>query len=263
MSVVRITRVFRSETIEITQGSSRAKAICSDEDADDDSYIRFEGSVGYTLNFDTVNLRFDKIDHNCESTGGLKLKLWAVSDYEGGGGWNGFVLGKYKLNALDSTHCYLDRNLTAPRTSPPPGTYTIIMALYAREDEEFIKQDYRVFDDRIDIYSHAKLEGSWYYCDGDSVSLYARRISHNFFYSTGPLKLMLWACSKSDFSSGYKMGEVELESLEDGKSYIEVIRKVPLTRPPTGSYFIFMQLLSYESDWFPRDKEMLKDKASF
>jgi hypothetical protein len=51
MSFVKITRVIKSETIEISQGSSKAIALNSD------SYIRFKGNVGYTLNFDSVNIR--------------------------------------------------------------------------------------------------------------------------------------------------------------------------------------------------------------
>lgn len=39
------------------------------------SYIRFLGSVGYTLNFDTVTMKFDKISHNYSTTGTLKVVL--------------------------------------------------------------------------------------------------------------------------------------------------------------------------------------------
>lgn len=48
------------------------------------TYIRFSGSVSYTINFDTVTMNFDKIEHDFGSTGTMKVSLWAVINYAGG-----------------------------------------------------------------------------------------------------------------------------------------------------------------------------------
>lgn len=198
-------------------------------------------------------------------TGSLRVVLCATTDYNGSS-WTGWPLGIYQFDSIDSGRCYLNKNVTAPRTSPPPGKYTIILKLEGFNGEKYVMRDHRVFGKTLDIYRQAKLEGSWYSCDGDSVSLYARRISHNFSAITGSLKLVLWACSeplRDRRWNGYRIGEVQLDPLDVGKSYNEIIRKVSLTRPPTGSYYMIMELQSYEPDWLSRDHEMLKDKASF
>ena len=58
MAVVKFTRVLLVETTEISLPSPKPKAISSH------LYIRFNGNVGYTMSFDTVTIRFDKIEHN-------------------------------------------------------------------------------------------------------------------------------------------------------------------------------------------------------
>jgi hypothetical protein len=119
------------------------------------------------------------------------------------------------------------------------------MALYASFGGEFIRRNYRTFEGREIIYREAELEGIQYSFKGDSLSMYASRISHNFSARTGSLKWVLWACEKlvlNGIWEGHKLGKARLDPLEVGKSYIDIKRKVPLTRPPTGSYFLVMEL---------------------
>jgi hypothetical protein len=109
-----------------------------------------------------------------------------------------------------------------------------------------------VFDGKTTISCGAKLEAAEVTFKEDSMSLTAKRITHNFGGDSGSLKLELWACSQPAVNgcwNGYKLGETQLDPLKKGIMYNEVTRNIPFTRPPTGSYFIIIQLHIYENKW--------------
>jgi len=151
-------------------------------------------------------------------------------------------MGSYRLETIGDGYCYSNQSCTAPRTSPDPGRYSIVMILSSFQNDEYVKRDYKVFPP-VDIFREVKLISPSYSCREDSVSLCAERISHNFCNGTGALKLVLWACSKPILDrswNGHRVAEAQLDKLKTGEVYNVVVRPVPLTRPPAGSYYMVM-----------------------
>jgi len=224
-------------------------------------YLRFKGSVGYTLNFNTIDLKFDKIEHNWEVTPEIQIYLWAVANYTGGYPFvGGTRMGEYRLKPIKKGYCYQNRTYTVPRTSPDPGHYTLIMTLGAHCSGKYINYDYNVFHS-IDIWHKVKLTSPSYSRRGDSVSLCAQRISHNFNTDTGKLNLVLWACNQpalEDAWNGQRVAESELGRLEKGGVYSDVVRTVPLVKLPIGTYYMVMELESWEGEgWMSRDHQQM------
>lgn len=230
-------------------------------------YIRFKGSVGYTLNFDTVAIRFDKIEHNYGKSGTLKVVLWAVADYTGGTSWSGTRMGEYRLETIDSGWNYTDYSVTVPRSSPNPGSYTMIMELEGYGDGGFVMCDHRVFDEKRTISRDAKLIGTVGYAfHGNSVELRVEKISHNFSGKTGTLMLVLWACSNPESNNqwtGYNLAESRLDPLEKGYSYTGIVRTVKCSRPPSGRYYMILQLKSHDGGWVGQNHRQFNGLASF
>lgn len=141
-----------------------------------------------------------------------------------------------------------------PRTSPPPGQYTIIMQLQAHYHGAYEECDIRVFDGKASISNELKLGGSGYSYQGNSGCLTANKISHNFPSGTGSLKLVLWAGEEQRASTGYRLAEAQFEPLEVGEYYYDIERHVTFKPSPTGSYFLSMELQNYEEDqWLWKD----------
>lgn len=259
--VLSVTR--RVIVIEVTQ-----RTVAVQQALPASLYIRFAGSVYYTLNFDTVNIRVDKIEHNCGSTGALRLVLWAVKDYAGGADWTGTRMAEVQLGACSEDEYYDNLNQTVPRTSPAPGYYTMILSLEAYDGEDYTQEDYRVFDDAEGIIGQAKFAGSIGYEIGSTtVELQVDRIAHNFTNGTGSLKIVLWACDNvgDDGSwTGYSIAEYQLEPLQLGYTYDDLAQTVVGTRPPSGCYPLIMQLQSYEANgWVGQDFRVFDDAVSF
>ena len=230
--------------------------------------INMSGTVGYTLNFDTVNLRVEKISHRCTSTGTLKLVLWAVTNFTGRTDWSGTRVAEVRLDACSQNECYVNINKTAARNSPSAGSYTMILSLESCQNERFIMEDYYVFDGRQNITSDAKFVGTvGYTTSGSSIQMRAEKISHNFCGNTGTLMLLLWACSSPAANNqwtGYKLAEVRLDPLEKGYSYTNVVKTVEGSTPASGHYYMILQLKSfYNGSWVGEDYRQFDSLASF
>jgi len=106
-------------------------------------------------------------------------------------------MGEYRLESINDTQCYMDKSLTVSRTSPNPGSYTIVIALETYNGKEYTMSDHVAFAGKAQICAEAKFVGSiGYTCkEEEEVTLRADRISHNFGGGTGSLKMVLWACS--------------------------------------------------------------------
>ena len=196
------------------------------------------------------------------------MVLWAVANYTGGTAWTGTRMGEYRLETISNGKCYLNKSFTVPRTSPASGSYTMIMGLEACCDGKFVMRDHRVFGRRLDIKTEVKFVGeTGYSCKGTSVTLQANRISHNFSAATGTLKLVLWACSNPPHNgtwTGHILAEAQLEPLQPGMSYTDVVKTAELTRPPSGHYHMMLQLQSYEvGGWMSRFHVLFDGLASF
>jgi len=259
--VVSVTR--RVVVIEVTQTTvavQKALPIAS--------YLRFAGSVYYTLNFDTVNIRVDKIEHSYTSSGSLQVVLWAVEDYEGGSDWTGTRMAVVQLESCDKGECYENVDQTVARTSPAPGQYTMIMSLEAYTEGDYVQYDYRAFDEGQSITGQAKFAGSiGYTLNGSTVELRTDRISHNFTSKTGSLKIVLWACEDIGDSgswTGYSVAEYQLDPLELKYTYDDLALTVTAAKPPSGWYPMIMQLQSYEgSGWVGQDYRVFDEPEGF
>jgi len=231
------------------------------------SYIRFLGSVGYTLNFDTVTMKFDKISHNYSNTGTLKVVLWATQDYTGGTSWTGTRMGEYRLESINDTQCYMDKNLTVSRTSPNPGSCTIVIALETYNGKEFTMSDHVAFAGKAQICAEAKFVGSiGYTCkEEEEVTLRADRISHNFGGGTGSLKMVLWACSspaQNGTWTGFEIAEKQFEPLKPGQYYEKIDQTVALAYPSRGEYYTIMELESYGANGWVKENFVQFDGLS-
>lgn len=230
--------------------------------------INMSGKVSYTLNFDTVELRVERISHRCASTGTLKLVLWAIENFTGRTDWSGKRVAELRLDTLAQNEAYGNLNKTVPRNSPDAGSYTMIMSLESCQNGRFIMEDYTVFEGRQTITRDAKFIGTvGYSTSGTTMQMRADKISHNFIGNTGTLKMILWACDSpniSQQSAGYKLAKVKLEPLEHGYSYTNVIRTVEGSPPPSGCYYITLQLKSYQDyKWVSEDYRQFDGLAFF
>lgn len=226
------------------------------------------GKVGYTLNFDTVNLRVEKITHRCTSTGTLKLVLWAVDNFTGRTDWRGTRVAEVRLDSCAQNEYYQNVSRTAPRNSPNAGSYTMILSLESCQNGGFVMEDYYVFEGRQNITRDAKFIGTvGYTTSGTSMQMRAEKISHNFRGTTGTLMMILWACSNPISNgqwTGYKLAEARLDPLEQGYSYTNVVKTVEGTKPPSGYYYMILQLKSYQDNqWVSEDSRQFDSLASF
>ena len=232
-------------------------------------YIRMKGEVGYNINFDTVSIQVEEIEHNCEATGSIKLVLWAMESY-GGGDWEGTRMGEVCIESCEQGYSYANIDQTVPRTSPDPGTYTMIVALEAYMDGEYVTYDHRVFDEKCVISRQVKFQGDvGYNFSGSSVELRADMICHNYSNSTGSLKLVLWASPNpvvnGRWANSYIIASIQLEALFNGHVYQNFSQTVSdYVYPPNGSYFIIMELESFEGTvWCSSDYRQFDEILDF
>ena len=241
-----------SKTVQLQHKFATAATVSSTPD------IKLSGTVGYTLHFDTVNLRVGKISHTHKSSGSLQLVLWAVKNYTGGRNWSGTRVAKVQLDTLAEGEYYENVDQEATRVSPSAGTYTMIMSLESFTGGRFVMEDFRVFEKRKEVTCDVKMKGSTgYSISGDSVKIRVERIAHNYSNGTGSLMLLLWACSRPAVNgewSGKKLAEVTLDPLEAEYYYTNVKRTVDMKKIASGNYYLILQLKSYEDgEWVQKD----------
>jgi hypothetical protein len=144
----------------------------------------------------------------------------------------------------------------------------MILSLESCQNGSFVMEDYYVFEGRQKITSDAKFIGTvGYSVTGTTVQMRAEKISHNFSGHTGTMMMLLWACSSPAVNgqwTGYKLAESRLDPLEHGYSYTGVVRTVEGSRPPSGYYYMILQLKSYQDNqWVCEDFSQFDGPASF
>lgn len=91
-----------------------------------------EGPWSWKTNADEgiINIMVKKISHKTPNgTGTLRLELWACSKPYTGGTLSGVKMGSVQKNPLKPGYAYTDVDNITQYTSPPPGTYHVILVL--------------------------------------------------------------------------------------------------------------------------------------
>jgi len=85
---------------------------------------------------------------------------------------------------------------------------------------------------------------------GGTIRLTADRIDNYSGYTSGSLKIMLWATTrkyKGGKINGYVVGESPLDRLYANRYFYGISKNVRFYTPPRGSYFMTMTVSEYKN----------------
>jgi hypothetical protein len=205
----------------------------------------------------TVEFGADAIVNNADNTSGtIKVQLWALNYPYEGDGLDGHLVAEFKLDALYAGNEYRPawRNLAA-RLPPRRGNY--VMALVVSEFQHagnYQITDWRNFDNRVSLAPATlfKLRGPWRWqsdVDRGTLSLWLNQISHTRPGNTGTLRLSVWA-TQAPYNGGrirgYELGRTEKRALRSGYVLNDIHDVMPYAPPPSGEYYTTVFLTEFD-----------------
>lgn len=248
--------------------------------------IKMYGNIGYEISGNYVTITVENVENSRSggSSGDLKLKLWAVSNYYSGGDIQGYTLGVVNLGTLAGGYSYTNIVQTVSYDAPPDGTYYLVMTLTEYDGQDFILdysqfEDLQTFDDgdtgggsgggsdtgggsgsgngggnNSDLYFSGSVS---YNIEGEFVTLSADAIynDRDGGYS-GSLTMKLWAVDtpySGGSISGHILGEAVIGQLNGGYYFGDVSNTVNYSPPPDGTYYVVMTLTEFDGKDYVMD----------
>jgi hypothetical protein len=221
------------------------------------SNLSFNGTCSYQINGNQIEIdaaRIENNDYYGNTSGSLRLQVWATSSPYYGGQIYGYVLGTRNLDEqLGGNQYYYGISGSVPFNEPPSGDYYITMTLEEYNYGSFVIRDYVTFDNTKSFGGgQVEFDGtvSWK-LNGTRVHFAADKISNNGSSGiSGSLRMKLWATTDTyDGGSlnGYVLGTKNFNQLNAGYYYPNVSADVTYTPPPAGTYYTTMTLEEYQS----------------
>lgn len=189
------------------------------------------------------------------TTGTIKLQLWALDRPYNGGGISGKILAEYKLEGLKPKAYYSPLSRTVAVTSPSvKRRYYLCLTAMEYRAGGYVVSSYRNFDEPVVLGPQKlfTLAGPWSWrtsSEGGTVEINVAKISHTRTGATGTLKLAVWATKKpynGGAINGFEIGSVIKKALQPGYNYTDVKNTGKYVKPPSGSYFVHILLLEYQ-----------------
>jgi hypothetical protein len=114
---------------------------------------RLEGMVGYRCTDDgRLILEIERI-HNPRDlnnlSGTLSLELWALSEPYVVGDFAGHALAGVSVGTLAGSEIWRNCSYDLEMSSPPPGTYTLVLMLREWTENGYVTRDHSNFRDRV------------------------------------------------------------------------------------------------------------------
>lgn len=241
--------------------------------------LAIEGTGSWKISGSSIIIGADKVSNNRSggSSGSLRLQVWATSYPYSGGSMSGYVIGTYSLGTLSGGYYYSNLSGTVSFKAPPAGTYYTTLTLEEYDGGSYSIVDYIAFSG-TSVFGGGgggggggdlDLSGTVAYnIKGSNCNLKAEKVSNNRDGGTsGTLRLRLWATKsryKGGSITGYVVATRRLGQLQGGYYYSDIKGKVPVKRPPGGSYYMTMALEEYSGGrYYIVDYINFSNKQSF
>ncbi len=165
---------------------------------------KFSSSTGYQFSDGkkTVTLKAGTISNSSaeNTTGSLKVQLWATNDKYTGGTIRGTLIGDSgKIKGLGPGQYYSDLQRNVKTRLPGEyGNYNLALVLLEYRAEGYVIVDSRNMASRVTLGPKPKLfelRGPWTFRwsrEGGTVAMSVAKISHTRSGRTGTLKLAVW-----------------------------------------------------------------------
>ncbi len=220
-----------------------------------------EGNISFEVSGATVALRAARVINRAtnQTTGSLRLELWASAQKYAGGGISGFQTATYQFaQTLKPGQYYDNVSQTVSFREPPAGTYYMSMLLTEYNGGQYLIVDSISFDNTHTFGGGGGagggsgglgFDGNVSYTRNDvRITLRATKIVNRDSNRSGSLKVSLWA-TVSRYTggtiSGYETSSIDLSALGPNQFYSDVARETAFREPPSGAYWMSMLL----SEW--------------
>jgi len=230
----------------------------------------FDGTVRYQYlgGNQKVTLSHERISNssNQNTTGTIRISLWATTYAYGGGQLQGTRVASYKLEGLKPGYYWKAASETLSAAPPPSdGYYYMTMTAEEYTHDGYVITDWITFDTQAyskrpapapkKSVSNKLLSMSgpyrWQtYPSENLLEIGTGTIKHTRNGTTGGIRVTVWA-TKNRYTggriTGWILGYVQKEQLQKGYVYKKIETTVPYSPPPLGQfYYITIALSEYD-----------------